>query len=367
MGHYKDKKLMKWNYNIKMIKRKVILSQIKEDMLAESVTRSFTSKHSDQQKIYYQAHIPDNPSTKDAILIIPGLAEHGRREHYLDIAQKANKEGIPVYIIDPRGQGLTGLAADSLGFFAEENGWQATQDDIFQLLEIIQEKHPDAAINILAHSMGSLLTRTMLATKNKDLDHINLRNIVFSGTGGYPGLLGKVGSAIASLIKTKNYITNMSFSKARYQPSSAMNKLLFGLFNSKFSAFDGNDEKNGYEWLNPNPQHVQKYINDPLCGYISSIQLYWDLVYNVSQLQKLETGISALPSSIKNIVFWSGAEDPVGWHPITQNFKVGVQQVIDVYEGLKSNQKPKITSKFIEGARHEAITTQPVLDHLLTP
>lgn len=76
--------------------------------------------------IYYQTW-GEKEKPRLAIQIFHGMSEHISR--YEDFAGFLGNYGILAYGMDIRGHGNTGANSSSLGYFADDNGWNVVLDD----------------------------------------------------------------------------------------------------------------------------------------------------------------------------------------------------------------------------------------------
>ena len=88
-------------------------------------------------------------------------------------------------------------------------------------------------------------------------------------------------------------------------------------------AVGGYEKKLGMAWLSKNVENQEKYLADPLCGYIFTLNAYYNMfkgLYLMNQNEKAGKALKSLP-----MLFVSGAEDPVG------GFGKGVEKVAGGY------------------------------------
>lgn len=267
---------------------------------------------------------PENPKQIVGVVqIAHGMAEHAGR--YARFAGYLADAGFAVYANDHRGHGKTAGALENVGYFADAGGWQAVVEDMVQLTAIIRGELPGVPIFLLGHSMGSFLSRSYIATHGEDL-----AGVILSGTGGDPGLLGKVGLLIARW---------ECFRKGKKAQSPLLNNLSFGGFNKAFKP-----NRTDFDWLSRDAVEVDAYIADPYCGGIFTAGFFVDLLTGL-QFINSAGGIRQIPKDLP-VHFLSGACDPVG------NNTKGVRQVVDAFKaaGIKD-----MTATFYEGGRHEML------------
>lgn len=261
---------------------------------------------------------------KGVIQIAHGMAEH--IERYSDFAHFLVEHGFVVYGNDHRGHGKTIRNSEEYGFFAEENGFEKAVDDVKELSLIIKKEYPDVPIILLGHSMGSFIARRYIQLYD-DL----LFAVILSGTGGDPGLVGKIGVFLARMEIKKN---------GKQKPSPFLHKLVFGSYNRSFQP-----EKTEFDWLSSSEEVVEKYIGDPLCGEVCSAGFFLDLFEGLQLIHKRENVMKTrkdLP-----IYLFSGDKDPVGG----KNGK----GVLDVYEKYKEIGMEDVTCKLYQDGRHEML------------
>ena len=113
----------------------------------------------------------------------------------------------------------------------------------------------------------------------------------------------------------------------------------FGGFNKKVD-----DPKTPFDWLTRDKGEVKKYIDDPLCGFIPTNQLYVDMFGGMRVIHK-ESEMNKIRKDLPVLII-SGEKDPVG--------KDG-KDVFKVAEGMKKVGMKNITVQVVEGARHELL------------
>ncbi|MBW2356206.1 MAG: lysophospholipase, partial [Deltaproteobacteria bacterium] len=249
---------------------------------------SFTFRTDDGSDIFTYRWLPDpDTSIKAVVQIAHGMAEHAGR--YGRFAEVLNAAGYAVYANDHRGHGRTAGDPARTGYFADHDGWFKVAGDLVQLTGIIRENHPGRPVFLLGHSMGSFLVRTVITQ-----DAGEIAGAVLSGTGGDPGLLGKVGLVIARAVAAL---------KGRRHPSRLLNALSFGGFNKAFAP-----ARTEFDWLSRDSAEVDKYVADPFCGAVFSAGFFVDLLTGMAYIHRPEQ-IARIPKDLP-IYLFSGAADP---------------------------------------------------------
>ena len=277
-----------------------------------------------EQSIFVYNWYPEKKNTARAVVqLAHGMQEHAAR--YKEFAEYLTDKGFIVYANDHRGHGKTADTIENLGYFADEKGWELVVENMYELTTIIKEEHPELPVFLLGHSMGSFLARTYIYTYVNEID-----GVILSATGGNPGLIGKIGLALAKReIKKKGSKTHNPF----------LHNLMIGNFNNAFKP-----NRTNLDWLSRDYKVVDKYIKDPYCGGISCTRFYYDILYGVNQIN-LKDNISKIPPDLPVYLF-SGDNDPVG------NFGKGV---IQLYKTLKKAGIKDIEYKLYKKGRHEML------------
>jgi alpha-beta hydrolase superfamily lysophospholipase len=260
---------------------------------------------------------------KAVIQVAHGMTEHSKR--YEEFAIYMVDQGFAVYANDHRGHGMLAAQKGELGFFAEENGWNLVINDMEEVTNFIAEKHHNIPIILLGHSMGSFLARTYLLENFK-----NISGLIISGTGGNPGLLGRLGIEIAKFEMRR---------KGKKAKSELITNMAFGSYNKAYK-----NPRTKYEWLSSDEDKVDNYINDPFCGQVCTTSFYYDLFRGMNNLFKKEH-YGNIPTSVPILIF-SGTNDPLG-----KNGKV----VKELYKKYKKAGVIDVQYKVYEYGRHEML------------
>ena len=199
--------------------------------------------------------LPDGPA-KAVVQLAHGVSEHSGR--YARLAEALTDAGYAVYGADHRGHGGTGVEADR-GYFADRDGWATIVDDLRAVTRYAQGESPGLPVFLVGHSMGSFLARSYVIEDGRDL-----AGLVLSGTGGDPGLLGRVGMGIGKAL---------ALVRGRRHVSATLDKMSFSRFNSAFEPI-----RTQNDWLSRDEAEVDKYLNDETCGRIPTVGLYVDMV-----------------------------------------------------------------------------------------
>ncbi|PHN19742.1 alpha/beta hydrolase [Pseudomonas sp. ICMP 460] len=217
----------------------------------------------DHSRLYVNQWLPDGPP-KALVMLCHGMAEHSGR--YARLAQALCNAGYGVYAADQRGHGRT-ADEGTLGLYAEHDGWHTVVGDLASLNQHIGQQQPGLPIILLGHSMGSYIAQAYL------LHHsASLNGTILSGSNFQPVALYRAARLIARLERMRQGLRGRS---------GLIDFLSFGSFNKTFKP-----NRTAFDWLSRDPSEVDKYINDPLCGFRCTNQLWVDLLGGLQQISK---------------------------------------------------------------------------------
>ena len=201
-------------------------------------------------------HVFAVANAKAVVQVIHGMEEHQAR--YEPVVAFLNQHGYSVVTSDLRGHGHH---ATDLGYFADKNGYQLLIQDQQTITAYITEHFPNLPINLLAHSMGTLITRVLLQT-----DSQKYHKVVFTGYPTYQAV-AKLGIVLANLTKACR--------GAKYKAEFFQN-LSITAFNKKIK-----NTQTTCDWICANPATIQAYLDDPLCGFSFTCSAFGDLFHLV--------------------------------------------------------------------------------------
>ncbi len=249
-------------------------------------TSTFTFKDADGFEIFVYKWAPDGAAPKAVVQIAHGAAEHALR--YERFAKFLNQHGYVVYADDHRGHGKTAGDLAKAGI-AGKNGWQGMLDDLKQLTDLAKQENPGLPLFFFGHSMGSFLGQGYIECWGE-----GLKGVILSGSTGNPLIPPEALPALEQA----------AAGAAHDQPSAAFGQL-FASVNEPFQPV-----KTPFDWLSRDPVEVQKYIDDPWCGFGFSNGLMLDM--GRGSVDMLDPKKQALIPKGLPVLILSGAMDPVG-------------------------------------------------------
>lgn len=257
---------------------------------------------------------------KAAIQLVHGMAEHMGR--YDRLAQALNQAGYAVVGHDHLGHGPA-AQKDELGYFGPKDGWDCLIRDMKQVTDDMKKRFPGLPFALLGHSMGSFAAREYLIRYGRELDAA-----VLSGTGWHPAALAASARCMAALCGVFG---------GWQKPANFVNNMGFGSYNKAFQP-----ARTPFDWLSRDPKEVDKYVADPLCGFVFTARGFYDMFGGLKALSNLRR-LHSMPKDLP-VYFLSGAMDPVGTNG------AGVRTVA---EQFKNAGMQDVTVRLYEGGRHE--------------
>jgi alpha-beta hydrolase superfamily lysophospholipase len=249
---------------------------------------TFTLATGDGTQLHVNRWLPEGPA-KAVVQIAHGMAEHSDR--YARFAQRLTDAGYAVYAGDHRGHGSTAQQAGDAGYFADRDGFDTVVEDLHLLGQHARSEQPGLPFVLFGHSMGSFLSRAYAIRHGADLD-----GLVLSGTASDPGLLGKVGRALA---------TAQARVRGRRHPSGLMNALTFGQYGAAFKP-----NRTQFDWLSRDEAEVDQYVADARCGNVFTAGFFADLLAGLIRVNR-DAEVARIPKDLP-VYLASGSLDPVG-------------------------------------------------------
>lgn len=235
-------------------------------------------------QVLERAFWPAKGEPKAIVQLVHGMAEHIRR--YEATAERLNEAG---FIVVGHTHAGHGEHAQQLGYFGK-GGWDTLIEDVHTLRTATQKQYPDLPYFLLGHSMGSFVVRGYCLKYEKGLS-----GVILSGTGHFDRATLNAGTLVANL--------QCLFGQAR-KPSH----LLLDI-SSKDNLKTYDDVRTGFDWLSRDPDVVQRYMDDPLCGFTFTASAYRDMFGGLKRLYPEKLG--AMEKEIPLLLI-SGDQDPVG-------------------------------------------------------
>ena len=201
-------------------------------------------------------HMSARSAERGVVQINHGLAEHSAR--YRRFAYALADAGFHVYAQDHRGHGAAKAPGAPLGRFAANDGVALVLADIEALHQHIARSHPGLPLIIFGHSMGGLVTLNAVLRRSDHLAGAAVWNANFSA-----GTLGRLAQAILAWER---------FRLGGDVPSRILPRLTFQAWGKAIP-----QARTPFDWLSRDPDEVDAYIADPLCGWDPSVSMWQDI------------------------------------------------------------------------------------------
>ena len=272
--------------------------------------------------IHVRTCVPDS-SPVGVIQIAHGIAEHAER--YDPFASFLALHGFLTVSNDHLGHGKSVSSDEELGYFAGSDGWDLAVGDMQILHTRTAEAHPGLPYFLFGHSMGSFLARTFLIKYE-----VGLTGAVICGTGQQADGLIRLGRAFGRAeIRRKG---------SQYR-SPLLNGIAFGGYNRVMT-----DRRTDYDWLSRDSETVDRYLADPLCGFVPTASLFADMMDGIAFITERDN-LARMNKSLP-VLFISGDKDPVGEYG---------KGVIKAYTSFLNAGMTDVTLKLYHGCRHEIL------------
>ena len=268
--------------------------------------------------------MPEAGGPRAVMHVVHGLAEHASR--YRPLAEALVADGWGVYAHDQRAHGATVAHHEALGQFAQGEGWSTMIDDVRAFVAHEAQQHPGLPLVLFGHSMGSFVTHDYISSG----DVQPLTAVVLSGVAGPPPPIAQVGRLISRVERLR---------QGRDKSSALLAKMSFGSYNKDFMP-----ARTPFDWLSRDPAEVDKYVEDPRCGFDASNQFWIELLDVLSGLFSAQR-LGRIAKDVPIYVF-AGDKDPVGQQG------TGVRKLVDAFRKAGVS---RVDMKLYPGGRHEML------------
>ena len=282
--------------------------------------QTFWLTANDHARLHIHAWLPAEPPSA-LVMLAHGMAEHAGR--YGRLGQALAMAGIALYAPDLRGHGRT-AEAGVVGHYADRGGWNQVLDDLAELARHLRQIHPGTPLVLMGHSMGSYLAQGYLLHHGS-----GLQGAILSGSNYQPPGFYRAARLVARLESLRQG------AKGR---SALIEWLSFGTFNKAFRP-----TRTRFDWLNRDPAAVDAYINDPLCGFRCTNQLWLDLLEGLALISS-PANLMQVDAHLP-VLIMGGSCDPVSQG----------KRLTDLAHAWGATGRRPVTLKLYAQARHEIL------------
>lgn len=255
------------------------------------------------------------------VQVLHGMSEHKGR--YLPFLEYLCGRGYACVIHDHRGHGESVRSPEDLGYFYE-NATQAIVEDVGQINRWMRVKYPDKPYFLFGHSMGSLVARTYLKRYDSTIDGL----MVSGSPSATPA--SKLGLALGAVMKKHR--------GDRYVPKR-YNRIAFDNFNKKFRPV-----QSAHAWLCSDPEVVKKFDEDPLCGFVFTLNGF-HVLFRLMETVYDPKGWNVTKPDLP-VWFLSGEQDPC------MLSRLRFLQAVDLIHQVGYE---TVSAKLYPGMRHEIL------------
>ncbi len=275
-----------------------------------------------EHQIHAIAWLPDE-EVCGIVQILHGMAEYIDR--YDEFATYLAGKGFVVVGNDHLGHGLSVKDEEDYGYFHEPDGNRFVLSDIHRLYGYTSRQYPGVPYFMLGHSMGSFLLREYLT-----MDDSGLSGAIIMGTGYQPLFALRAGRMLCRTLAAV---------RGWHYRSKLVDHLGMGGYNRKFEPAESK-----LMWLNSNEERRRQYEEDPMCGFVFTLNGYYEMFTGMMMLTDKKC-LQAMDKTLP-VFFVSGENDPVG------DFGEGVRKV---YEQFLDVGMQDVEMKLYRGDRHEIL------------
>lgn len=159
---------------------------------------------------------PPEGEIKGLVQIVHGMAEYAER--YKPFIEFLNQHGYFVFGHDHFGHGQTAPTTVDLGYIPMDGGVDMLIDDTIAVANKFKKDHPDKQLYLMGHSMGSFISRCVLAKAGEMYTAAVLSGTGYAVTGASFGL---------------SFVGHKATSKGEKTYSDLAYNLVFGQYNKK--------------------------------------------------------------------------------------------------------------------------------------
>ena len=283
----------------------------------------YYASRDEKSQIHAIRYTPEGVEPWCVLQIVHGMAEH--IERYDAFAKFLAKRGVVVTGASHLGHGKSVGEGQVQGYFCEVDPATVVVRDVHRLKKMTESIYPNLPYFILGHSMGSFITRNYISRYGTGIE-----GAIIMGSGVMPSGMIKASKTAMNIIAKVH---------GEKHVSKFCDNLAFGSYNARIE-----NPKTASDWLSSDEKEVQKYIDDPMCGFTFTMNGFKGLMELIDRAHKQEY-IEKIPKELPLYVI-AGEEDPVGSYGqvVTELPKLWAQYGI-----------AKVEAKGYKNARHEIL------------
>lgn len=266
---------------------------------------------------------PAQGEARGIVHINHGLAEYAGR--YAPFAAYLSSRGYHVIGQDHRGHGETRAADGAPRRFADHNGWSKLMSDINAVEDHARSLWGNLPLVIFGHSMGAVIA----------MNHVMQQSDQLAGAAIWNGNMALGGNKLLMRI----VLFFEALVGGRYTESRTIDNLTFKAWNKRFP-----ERRSDADWLSRDAIEVKKYVDNPICGWPSTVSLWRDFLQGIDFAEDDRNFKTIRRSLPFNLI--GGGQDPA-----TNNGKA----VKHLEKRLKRAKFTDIRCEILKDYRHETL------------
>ena len=206
------------------------------------------------KSFYYHVCKPSDESlVKGSVLVLHGAEGHGGR--YGSFGDELVTHGYAMFAIDHIGHGETALdKKEDLGKWEDKDFYYSAYN-AYYLVDEIKKMYPGKPVYLLGDDYGGVIAQYMMGKFD------NIFDGVIVSSCGMPSFKDKTMFLKCWLKKTLFY--DGTKSKGTFRSRTRFLNMHYG------------EKRTKYDWLNSDPNEVDRFIDDPLAGFVGTIGYYY--------------------------------------------------------------------------------------------
>ena len=231
------------------------------------------------KSFFYHTCKPSDPSLiRGSVVVLHGAEGYGGR--YGPFGDELVKHGYAMFAIDHIGHGKTILdEEDDLGKWEDQDFYYSAYN-AYYLVDEIKKMYPGKPVYLLGHDYGGTMAQYMMGKFENIFDGVIISSC------GMPTFKDRVMFA-------KCWIKKVLFYDAAKSKGTFRSR-------TRFLNMHYRPTRTKYDWLNSDPNEVDRFIEDPLSGFVGTVGYYYyqykyiNSVPNIFRLKKVNRDLPVL-------------------------------------------------------------------------
>lgn len=283
----------------------------------------YYASRDEKSQIHGVRYTPNKVQPWCVLQIVHGMAEH--IERYEAFAKFLTDRGVVVTGASHLGHGKSVGEGQMQGYFCKVDPATVVVRDVHRLKKMTESIYPNLPYFVLGHSMGSFIVRNYISRYGTGIEGAIMLGSSVMPAGLIKGAKAAMG-VIGKVLGEKHV-------------SKFCDNLAFGSYNARIE-----NPKTPSDWLSTDEAEVQKYINDPMCGFKFTINGFKGLMELIDRAHNQEY-IEKIPKNLPLYVI-AGEEDPAG------SYGQVISELPKLWAGFGIT---NVEAKGYKNARHEIL------------